>query len=186
MPCNGGGEAEIVTVFGTTDTRDGWRPSKVSGGCLIDVASGELVARVWPCLTRPASTAGGSGCSTRGPGACLRRCPGRVDRYGGRAAGLHPGPGFLRVSRVCGALESSGELYFGGVPIAADRARLKCGVAIVDLASGQAIGLLEFHTGIEEIFDVRLVPGVRLPFCRGHIRTSISSRRSGWRRHRAG
>ena len=29
------------------------------------------------------------------------------------------------------------------------------------------IGLLEFHTGIEEIFDVRLVPGVRSPVLSG-------------------
>ena len=32
------GKPKYVTVFGTTDTRDGWRPSKVSGGCLIDVS----------------------------------------------------------------------------------------------------------------------------------------------------
>ena len=44
---------------------------------------------------------------------------------------------------------------FGGVPIAADRNRLKSGVAIVDLPSGRMLGLLEFHTGIDEIFDVR-------------------------------
>jgi hypothetical protein len=53
------------------------------------------------------------------------------------------------------------------VPIAADRDRLKCGVAIVDLTAGRAIGLLEFHTGIEEIFDVQLVPGVRSPVLSG-------------------
>jgi hypothetical protein len=55
----------------------------------------------------------------------------------------------------------------GGVPIAADRERLTCGVAVVDLATGQTIGLLEFHTGIEEIFDVQLVPGVRSPILSG-------------------
>ena len=56
---------------------------------------------------------------------------------------------------------------FGGVPIAQHPERLKCGVAIVDLTSGQMIGLLEFHTGIEEIFDLRLLPGVRSPFLSG-------------------
>jgi len=53
------------------------------------------------------------------------------------------------------------------VPIAADRQRLKCGVAIVDLIAGKMIGLLEFHTGIEELFDVHLVPGVLSPFLSG-------------------
>jgi hypothetical protein len=40
-------------------------------------------------------------------------------------------------------------------------------VAIVDLTSGQMIGLLEFHTGIEEIFDIQIVPGVRSAYLSG-------------------
>ena len=82
-------------------------------------------------------------------------------------------PGYTRGLAFCGSLAFVGlskireSSTFGGVPIAADRDRLKCGVAIVDLAAGQTIGLLEFHTGIEEIFDVRLVPGVRSPYLSG-------------------
>jgi hypothetical protein len=40
---------------------------------------------------------------------------------------------------------------------------LKCGVAVVDLRNGQSIGLLEFQTAVEEIFDVQLLPGLRFP-----------------------
>ena len=98
-----------------------------------------------------------------------------------------PGPGSSAgLSRLWGSRRFGRVATFGGVPIAADRARLKCGVAIVDLASGQTIGLLEFHTGIEEIFDVRLVPDVRSPLSVGAIsRRRSAVRRSGWRRHRA-
>ena len=39
------GKPRYVTVFGTTDTVEGWRVRKNSGGCLIDVPSGEVVAR---------------------------------------------------------------------------------------------------------------------------------------------
>src|SRR5262245_57299769 len=35
----------FVTALGATDTRDGWRADKPHGGCIIDVPSGELVAR---------------------------------------------------------------------------------------------------------------------------------------------
>ena len=50
-----------------------------------------------------------------------------------------------------------------GVPLAERREQLKCGVAVVDLRSGQVIALLEFQTAVEEIFDVQLLPGLRFP-----------------------
>jgi uncharacterized protein (TIGR03032 family) len=50
-----------------------------------------------------------------------------------------------------------------GVPLAERRAQLQCGVAVVDLRSGQSIALLEFQSAVEEIFDVQLLPGLRFP-----------------------
>jgi hypothetical protein len=50
-----------------------------------------------------------------------------------------------------------------GVPIAERRDQLQCGVAAVDLRSGRLIGLLEFQTAVEEIFDVQLLPAIRFP-----------------------
>ena len=48
-----------------------------------------------------------------------------------------------------------------GVPLAARRDELKCGIAVVDLRSGQQIAMLEFQSAVEEIFDVQLLPGLR-------------------------
>ena len=50
-----------------------------------------------------------------------------------------------------------------GVPLAERRGQLKCGVAVVDLRSGLISAFLEFQTAVEEIFDVRLLPGLRVP-----------------------
>ncbi len=50
-----------------------------------------------------------------------------------------------------------------GVPLAERRNELKCGVAVVDLRTGQVIALLEFQTAVEEIFDVQLLAGLRFP-----------------------
>jgi uncharacterized protein (TIGR03032 family) len=50
-----------------------------------------------------------------------------------------------------------------GVPIAERRDELKCGVAVVDLRRGVTLGLLEFQTAIEEIFDVQILAGLRFP-----------------------
>ena len=50
-----------------------------------------------------------------------------------------------------------------GVPIAERRDELKCGIAVLDLRSGQTIAFLEFQTAVEEVFDVQLLPGLRFP-----------------------
>jgi uncharacterized protein (TIGR03032 family) len=52
---------------------------------------------------------------------------------------------------------------FGGLPIAARWAELKCGVSIVELSSGQIVGQREFDRGVEEFFNVQLLSGVRFP-----------------------
>jgi hypothetical protein len=40
---------------------------------------------------------------------------------------------------------------------------LKCGVGVIEVATGNTVATLEFTTGVEEIFDVQIVPGARCP-----------------------
>jgi uncharacterized protein (TIGR03032 family) len=56
---------------------------------------------------------------------------------------------------------------FGGMPIAERRADLKCGVGIVDLGGGGLVAHLEFLSGVEEIFAVQVLPGIRCPAISG-------------------
>jgi uncharacterized protein (TIGR03032 family) len=162
------GKPKYVTVFGTTDIRGGWRPAKVTGGCLIDVASGEVVTRGLAMPHSPRIHGGWVWLLDSGNGRLVR-----VDVRDGSIDTVTELPGYTRGLAFCGSLAFVGlskvreSATFGGVPIAVDRDRLKCGVAIVDLAAGRAIGLLEFHTGIEEIFDVKVVPGVRSAYLSG-------------------
>jgi uncharacterized protein (TIGR03032 family) len=50
---------------------------------------------------------------------------------------------------------------FGGLPIAERRADLKCGIGIVELRTGRLLAHLEFQSGVEEIFAVEVLPGIR-------------------------
>jgi hypothetical protein len=54
-----------------------------------------------------------------------------------------------------------------GVPIAAQAERLRCGFAVVDLRTGQVIAHFDFVTGIDEIFDIQILPGSSAPFLSG-------------------
>ena len=56
---------------------------------------------------------------------------------------------------------------FGGVPIAEKRDELKCGVAVVNWRSGQHVGAFHFASGVEDIFAVDVLSGVRCPAIRG-------------------
>ena len=72
-------------------------------------------------------------------------------------------PGYARASlswfvRLRGLVQGPPIIDALGLPIAQSIDSLKCGVAAVELASGQVKALLEFDAGIEEVFDVRVNP----------------------------
>ena len=52
---------------------------------------------------------------------------------------------------------------FGGLPLDARRNSLHCGVAVVDCVSGEVVAALFFRSGLDEIFDLRALPGHRNP-----------------------
>jgi len=82
-------------------------------------------------------------------------------------------PGYARGLALCDRFAFVGlskireTSTFGGMPIAARRPELKCGVGVVDLETGRLMAHLEFITGVEEIFDVQVIPGTRSPALSG-------------------
>jgi uncharacterized protein (TIGR03032 family) len=159
-----GGQPRFVTALGTTDTRDGWRADKPQGGCILDVASGEFVTRGLSMPHSPRWHDGRLWVLESGTGSLLL-----VDRASGQRSVVVRLPGFTRGLAFAGpyALVGLSKIRptsaMDGVPIAEQREQLKCGVAIVDLRRGTLAGMLEFHTAVEEIFDVQLLRGIRFP-----------------------
>jgi hypothetical protein len=60
-----------------------------------------------------------------------------------------------------------------GVPLASRRDQLQCGVAIVDTRNGTVHGLVEFHSAVEEIFDVQMLLGLPFPELMGFQKDTI-------------
>jgi uncharacterized protein (TIGR03032 family) len=96
-----------------------------------------------------------------------------VDPASGAVTSVAEQPGYGRGLALCGPYAFIGlskireTSTFGGVPIAERRESLRCGVGVVDLATGRNVAHLEFKAGVDEIFDVQVVPGVRLPALSG-------------------
>ncbi len=162
------GRPRYVTAMAETDTPHGWRPNKVNGGCLIDVDSSQTVARGFamphsPRIHRDRVWLLHSGAGqlvlvdpTNGKSQTVAELPGYT-----RGLAMYERFAFVGLSKI---RETS---TFGGMPIAARRPELKCGVGVVDLTTGRLEAHLEFLSGVEEIFDVQVLPGVRCPALSG-------------------
>jgi uncharacterized protein (TIGR03032 family) len=158
------GRPRYVTALGETDTRDGWRAVKASGGCLMDVPSGAVVSRGLSMPHSPRWHAGRLWVLESGTGSLLQ-----VDAASGRRELVATLPGFTRGLAFSGQYALIGlskiraTSAMDGVPLAQLRHELKCGVAAVDLRTGELAGLLEFQTAVEEIFDVQVLASARFP-----------------------
>jgi uncharacterized protein (TIGR03032 family) len=162
------GAPKYVTALAETDTPQGWRANKVQSGCLIDVASGETVARGFAMPHSPRIHRGRVWMLHSGAGQLVL-----VDPASGRAETVTELPGYTRGLALydrfafVGLSKIRETSTFGGMPIAERRPDLKCGVGVVDLLTGRLVSHLEFVTGVEEIFDVQVVPGARCPVLSG-------------------
>src|SRR6185369_8412446 len=155
-----------------SDAANGWRANKPHGGCLIEVTSGEVVSRGlsmphsprWTSASSVEPHAGRLWLLESGTGQLLM-----IDPVTGQRESVAEVPGFARGLALCGSYafvdlsKIRATSAMDGVPLAARRDELKCGVAVVDLAAGRVCGMLEFQTAVEEIFDVQLLGGFQFP-----------------------
>jgi uncharacterized protein (TIGR03032 family) len=162
-----GGKPRYVTTLGETDMPGGWRPGKASGGCLINIETGEIVVRGLSMPHSPRVHRGRTWVLNSGEGRLIeidlvRGTFDTVAELPGYTRGLafHGGLAFIGLSRI---RERS---TFGGLPLESRRAELKCGLAAVDIASQKVLATFEFCSGVEEIFDVQVVPA-RFPSING-------------------
>lgn len=164
------GRPHYVTVLAETDTPGGWRPSKATTGCIYDVTTNTAIVRG---LCMPHSPRVHNGRlwvlnSGRGELTAVERDSGRLEPVLGlpgytRGLDFHGPLAFVGLSRI---RETS---VFGGLPIAERRAELCCGLAVVDVRSGRQVAGLRFHSGVEEIFEVKVLPGIRCPVVSGPL-----------------
>jgi uncharacterized protein (TIGR03032 family) len=162
------GRPKYVTAMAETDTPRGWRPDKATSGCLIDVATGRTVARGFAMPHSPRVHQGRVWLLDSGTGRLVT-----ADPATGEVRAVAEQPGYTRGLALHGSYAFIGASKiretstFGGVPIAERRESLRCGVGVVELATGRPVAHLEFKAGVDEIFDVQVLPGVRLPAVSG-------------------
>lgn len=176
------GRPAYATAVAETNILDGWRDQRGDGGVLIDIAGSRTVARGFSMPHSPRCY--GSTILLLDSG---RGCVVQVDPTSGDRRDIAFLPGFLRGLAICGTralvtLSKPRGGSFGG--LALDEALAKrsisawCAVVLVDLESGQSGEWLRMEGGINELFDVALLPGIRCPMSIGvdseEIRATIT------------
>jgi len=153
------GTPAYVTVMAQSNEPGGWRADRNTTGAILDIASGQPVTTGLSMPHSPRWHQGRLFALNSGMGRLehVNLADGSRDivaLFPGYARGLafHGNLAFVGLSRI---RETA---IFGGVPVANYHDQLKCGVGVIDLTTGATIATLEFTSGIEEIFDVQVVP----------------------------
>ena len=134
------GQPRYVTCLAPVDTAAGWRADKARTGCLIDVQSGEFVARGLCMPHSPRVERGELFVLNSGYGNLSR-----VDRASGRLEAIEQVPGYTRGLAFHGQFAFVGlsrireTNVFGGLPIGEHREELCCGVAAIDMTTGRTV-----------------------------------------------
>ena len=160
------GDPRYVTALAESDTPQGWRDLKATGGCIMEVPSGRVVVRGLAVPHSPRVDGDQiyflqSGLGqldvadpVNGQVRTLAKLPGIA-----RGLALHGGFALVGLSKARPSLV--------GVPIVDQRDELQCGLRVVDLRTGADAGHLVFHTGVEEVFDVQVLPNILSPHISG-------------------
>lgn len=168
--CMKDGQPAYVTVLAESDGPNGWRSADSNAGAVIECASGQTIARGLHMPHSPRWHDGklwllDSGCGQLihvDPMSAEKSVVVTLDGYT-RGLALHGDYAFVGLSRI---RESA---VFGRVPISSRQSDLKCGVNIVDVARGEIIANLDFHSGVQEIFDVQLLTNSKCPYLSGPL-----------------
>ncbi len=160
------GRPRYATALGESNTIAGWRENKARGGVLIDVPSGEILARGLSMPHSPRWHAGRLWVCESGAGTL-----GFIDPNTAKYEPIAAVPGFTRGLDFAGNLAFVGlsqvreSAVFAGIPITErlSASERTCGVCVVDLNTGQVVALLRFEDAVQEVFAVQVLPGKQYP-----------------------
>lgn len=152
-----------VTALGTTNTKQGWRDNKLSGGMLMDVESSEAIFTDLPMPHSPRIFDDSLYMLLSATGEVAK-----VDIESDKYDVIQKLPGFTRgFARhgdylFVGLSKLRSTHTFGDLDLAS-RKDLICGIAVLHLQTGALVGQMEFIRTCEEIYDVQVLPGLSRP-----------------------
>lgn len=158
------GRPKYVTALGETDTPGGWRANKARGGLLMDIETNEILLRGLSMPHSPRWYRDKLWVLESGEGSLAEV---DLERHSWRTVAQVPG--FTRGIDFVGPLAFIGlsqvreSAVFSGIPLVQRLRERTCGVWVVNIETGQTVGFLRFEAGVQEIFAVQALQGIRFP-----------------------
>ena len=160
MAADDNGNICFVTAFGKTNSREGWRQNKLTGGVLIDVESNEILLESLPMPHSPRIYNGEAYLLLSATEELIK-----ADLKKGTYEVVAKVDGFIR------GLCFKGDYAFIGVSKLrkthtfsdleiADK-EIKAGIVIVNIKTGETVGEIKYETDVEELYDVSILEGFK-------------------------
>ena len=158
------GRPKYVTCLGETNSVGGWRDKKASGGILIDIETNEIFLRGLSMPHSPRWHNNRLYLLNSGAGELWSFDPqSRSHQIICQLPGYLRGLAFAGDFALVGLCQIREKHIFGGLPVQQREKKLICGVAVIDLRSGQQTALFEFTSGVQELYEVLFLPEVHRP-----------------------
>lgn len=162
------GKPKYATALGSTSTPEGWREDREHGGVIIDIETNEIVAKNLPMPHSPRVINGQLYVLLSATGELVE-----VNLANGEYKIIKSLNGFVRGMSQYGDYLFIGlsklrekSSAFGNLPIA--QKSVFSGVNIIHLPTMSNIGYIKYETSVEEIYDVKIMPGVQRPGLLNH------------------
>ncbi len=162
----------FVTCISNSNVAEGWREHRLTGGLVLDVVSGEAVASGLSMPHSPRLRDGKLWLVQSGTGEF-----GFIELNTGKFVsvcflqGFARGVAFIGEYAVIGLSRPRDLAEFSELKVSTRLQREsvmpKCGIAVVNLKTGDVEHTLEIDGVVEEIYDVAILPGVRRPMALG-------------------
>lgn len=157
------GKAKYVTALGQSDSPEGWRSTKASGGIIMDVDSNQVVLNELAMPHSPRLYDGSLYCLLSAMGQLIKIDPVKgnyevVYQFDSYVRGMAKYSDYLFVGLSKIRKNSSA---FGDLPIAGKSKA--CGVDILYFPTMSKVGHIKYLNSVEELYDVKILEGMRRP-----------------------
>ncbi|MDD5276496.1 MAG: TIGR03032 family protein [Methylovulum sp.] len=153
------GKPAFVTALGKTNNAMDWRGNKASGGLLMGVADGRIIASGLSMPHSPRWHQNKLWYLESGAG---QLCT--VNPQTGQRTVIAQVPGFTRGLDFAGRYAFIGlsqvreTAVFSGLPLTSQSGERHCGVWVVDIENGQTVACVAFTGSVQEVFAVQVLP----------------------------
>lgn len=159
-----GDRPKYVTALGETDTPQGWRENKATGGILMDIEENTVISRGLSMPHSPRWYAGKLWALESGNGSLIA-----IDPATGTWETVAMFPGFTRGLAFYNTLAFVGlsqvreTAVFSGIPLTERLKERICGVWVVNIQNGETVAFLRFEETVQEIFALEVLPDIQFP-----------------------